>query len=715
MSVRCLPVSAYAFPAMKPGQPEATTPLAGNAATTPVPGSQPSTTDSQPPPVPDHELLRRIGTGSYGEVWLARSALGTLRAVKVVHRASFDHDQPFEREFKGIQKFEPVSRSHEGLVDILQVGRNDAEGCFYYVMELADDGSESRLQPEEVPKVSRRNNDATPDRLKAGLQTYLSRTLRADLKRRARLPVSECLDIGLALASALAHLHKNGLVHRDIKPSNIIFVGGAPKLADIGLVADISEARSFVGTTGFIPPEGPGTAQADLYSLGKVLYEISTGHDRQDFPALPPNLRELPDADALIEFNEIVVKACAPDLRQRYQSAQEMAADLALLQEGKSVRRTRVHQRLWSQVKKAALGLVLLALVIAGVARVARQTQRNEAAEGGPPSKNELANALCDKALRNLRGDNQRGFPEVYTNLHRAIDLDPHFARPYVGLLELVRREHLTGVKYLPEDNERSYTQRLVELAPESAAAQCGEAGIAFFDWDFPAAERHVRRAIRIDPDYEFPHTTYGYMLNCWGRPVEARRELEIARRLNPSKVQIHRTLAHSYYVERDFPRAIEMYRAAINWQPRDLPAQECLGRAYRALGDYEKAIDRFEAMESLESGKTPQVAARFDWLRQAFRENGARGYWQEEWNQAPTNGFYQRARILARLGDTDTDGVFNLLNQAYQAHERDGPVQDWLTSLVFDEVWDSFRHDPRFQEMLDKIGFTKVNPKLRE
>ena len=64
-------------------------------------------------------------------------------------------------------------------------------------------------------------------------------------------------------------------------------MNGAPKLADIGLVAETSDARSFVGTEGFIPPEGPGAPQADLYSLGKVLYEISTGNDRRDFPALP--------------------------------------------------------------------------------------------------------------------------------------------------------------------------------------------------------------------------------------------------------------------------------------------------------------------------------------------------------------------------------------------------------------------------------------------
>jgi hypothetical protein len=73
------------------------------------------------PHIPDHELLRRIGGGSYGEVWLARNALGAYRAVKIVRRESFDHDRPFEREFAGVQKFEPISRQHEGLVDLLQV------------------------------------------------------------------------------------------------------------------------------------------------------------------------------------------------------------------------------------------------------------------------------------------------------------------------------------------------------------------------------------------------------------------------------------------------------------------------------------------------------------------------------------------------------------------------------------------------------------------
>jgi hypothetical protein len=106
-----------------------------------------------PPSIPDHELLRRIGDGSYGEVWLAKNLLGSYRAIKIVYRKTFQHDHPFEREFKGIRKFEPISRTHEGLVDILQVGRGD--GYFFYMMELADDAggrqkAEGRMknQPE---------------------------------------------------------------------------------------------------------------------------------------------------------------------------------------------------------------------------------------------------------------------------------------------------------------------------------------------------------------------------------------------------------------------------------------------------------------------------------------------------------------------------------------------------------------------------------------
>lgn len=73
--------------------------------------------------IPDHKLLRLIGQGSYGQVWIARSTIGTYRAFKIIRRSSFQHERPFEREIEGIRRFEPISRTHPGLVAILHVGQ----------------------------------------------------------------------------------------------------------------------------------------------------------------------------------------------------------------------------------------------------------------------------------------------------------------------------------------------------------------------------------------------------------------------------------------------------------------------------------------------------------------------------------------------------------------------------------------------------------------
>src|SRR5205814_4007363 len=97
-------------------------------------GGSPSASKAHPPQIPDHQLLRCIGSGSYGKVWLARNVVGTYRAVKVIHRKTFREERPFEREFTGIRKFEPISRTHPALVSVLHIGRNDSGGYFYYIM-----------------------------------------------------------------------------------------------------------------------------------------------------------------------------------------------------------------------------------------------------------------------------------------------------------------------------------------------------------------------------------------------------------------------------------------------------------------------------------------------------------------------------------------------------------------------------------------------------
>lgn len=301
------------------------------------------------PAIPDHEVIRVIGSGSSGQIWLARNALGTFRAVKVVPLAAFKHRRPFERELNGILRFEPVSRLHDGLVDILQVGRNEQAGYFYYVIELADD-------------VARGQSIVA--------QTYLPRTLAQDLARLKRLPIAECVRLGAGIASALGFLHRHGLVHRDIKPANIIFVKGEPKLADIGLVTDMSEPGLFVGTQGFIAPEGCGSVRADIYSLGKVLYEASTGLDRAQYPALPADLEHGAATQELMLMNKIILKACRRQPWYRYQTAEELMSALLAFRFDKQRLRRLSREQWWARLVGILGAIVALAVVTELVRRL---------------------------------------------------------------------------------------------------------------------------------------------------------------------------------------------------------------------------------------------------------------------------------------------------------------------------------------------------------
>src|SRR5688572_16730258 len=301
--------------------------------------------------------------------------MGAPRAVKIIWRGQFESDRPYEREFAGIQRYEPVSRSADGLVHVLHVGRNDGQGYFYYVMELADDmNAETRARLED--------EDQKVDT--AQLVAYQPRTLRNDLKRVERVPTADCLRLGLEVCGGLAQLHRKGLVHRDVKPGNIIFVHGRAKLADIGLVSAGGEGRTFVGTEGYIPPEGPGSPLADLYALGVVLYEAATGYSPDRFPDVPAEwFRDDATEDAL-ELHEVISKACESQRENRYQTAEAMHADLALLQSGQSVRRVRALEvrAVWARRLGWAAALVA-ALAVMGFlfadwrAREATQTTAN--------------------------------------------------------------------------------------------------------------------------------------------------------------------------------------------------------------------------------------------------------------------------------------------------------------------------------------------------
>jgi len=682
------------------------------------------------PSVPDHELLRLIGRGAYGEVWLARNAIGTLRAVKIVHRQSFERSEHFEREFKGLLKFEPISRSHEGLVHVLQIGRRDDAGYFFYVMELADDvgvaqaslpagsaGIRARSsqggEGTSVESAWKRAAGMPPEpAAKMAVLRYAPRTLRSELQARGALPAAECVAVGLKLAAALEHLHANGLVHRDIKPSNIIFVNGEPKLADIGLVTAIDEAQSLVGTAGYIPPEGPGTPQADLYSLGKVLYEITFGKDRQEFPQLPPDLQSHPEYAALLELNEIILKACESDPRLRYQSAEAISDDLELRSVGKSVKQKRTRQRRWTIGKRAGFVVSVLAVAAVVISILPHRSQRSEPSSDGPESTNLEANALCDKGMYILRGDDFIQIGAAYTNFQRAIALDPNFARPYVGLLEIHVRESAPGVPDSTTELMRGIAKHLKQLAPDLAATYVAEAVVNWSDLNYPESERCMLKAIKANPNYELSHTFYSWLLCCYGRPEEAYKQVQISQTLAPSKAVIYRMFGNVYYVERDYTNAIYWFQKTLEWEPHHPSAFHGIGDSLKAMGDYTNALEYSEKADLFSGADEASTKRVYEMQRRALAEGGIRGYWQLhwKWNESSTNtDYYWKGEIQIHLGNTNA--ALDWLEKSYATRERGDDFETPLNHLLFDDCWDSLRNDPRFKRLLDEIGYTKVMP----
>ncbi len=420
--------------------------------------------------IPDHELLRQIGRGGYGEVWLARNLMGVLRAVKFVHRDSFESERPFEREFEGIRRYEPLSRSSPGLLPVLHVGRSEDGARFYYVMELADP-----LEPQG-----------------SAVTEYEAATLRAWVARHGALTPEQCVDVAVQLGGGLLALHEAGLVHRDVKPSNVLFLGGKARLGDPGLVATSGEARSFVGTEGYVPPEGPGTVSADLFALGRVLYEALTGRPPERFPEVPPEWVRASDAPQRFELMELILKLADPRGAQRYPAAADFLADLALVRSGRSVRRLRQMEQGARWLKRLVPLTLGAAVTVAGWAvwlqRQAdwerEQTRRVERAERS--RRRELVNvyAVQSMALR-LSGRFDRR-TEALEAIRAAAALDPDAAQ----MLEL--RSQAAAAVALPEQRFLPAMEWLARRDAMGVAADASGRRVAVVEGDSTVSIRKL-------------------------------------------------------------------------------------------------------------------------------------------------------------------------------------------------------------------------------
>ncbi len=283
--------------------------------------------------------LREIVRGAHGVVHLARNPdTGAFAALKVCDRPEGDVATSaalaaWERERRGTALYAALP-PHPGLVRILAFDEDPGGRSFRVAMELAD--------PEDGSSFD--------------IASYRPRTLASVLQAEIALPLRDCLSLGLRLAGALEFLQSHHLAHRDVKPSNVLFVRGRPVLADVGLVADLRDAKSLVGTPGYEPPEHHGTLQGDVYSLGRTLARASLGREPEE-GGFVPCLEADSDAPGFWRWMQILARACALAPARRYRSAKALRKALA----GLSFR-VRLRTRVWPYLRRVLLAAVLIAI-----------------------------------------------------------------------------------------------------------------------------------------------------------------------------------------------------------------------------------------------------------------------------------------------------------------------------------------------------------------
>src|ERR671931_2055193 len=265
-----------------------------------------------------YRILRKLGSGGMANVYLAEDQeLGRRVAIKILNDRHANDDQfveRFRREAKNA-----AGLSHPNIVSIYD--RGEAEGTYYIAMEFLD-----------------------------------GRSLKELIVSRGPAPVSVVVDYTRQILAALRFAHRHGIVHRDIKPHNVLVdAEGRLKVTDFGIAragaSQMTEAGSIIGTAQYLSPEqakgAPVDQTSDLYSVGVVLYELLTGvvpfsgetpveiaMKHLSSAPEPPSARR---AEIPRELDLVVMRALAKDPAERYQSSEEMDADLARVARGAGV------------------------------------------------------------------------------------------------------------------------------------------------------------------------------------------------------------------------------------------------------------------------------------------------------------------------------------------------------------------------------------------
>ncbi|MCY7347194.1 MAG: tetratricopeptide repeat protein, partial [Pyrinomonadaceae bacterium] len=319
-----------------------------------------------------------------------------------------------------------------------------------------------------------------------------------------------------------------------------------------------------------------------------------------------------------------------------------------------------------------------------------------------PQTENSEAYQLYLTGRYHLNRLTDDGFLKGREYFGQAIDKDPNYALAYVGLADSYNM--LSGWNALPPKEgfpkARVAATKALELDDELAGAHTALGTVKlFYDWDWQGAEREFRRAIEINPNYADAHQMYSFYLSATGRFDEAMAEMKRAQELDPLSLVKIAGIGEILYFQHQSDQAIEQYQKALQMDTNSGFAHWAIGNAYVNKGMYQEAIAEYQKAIHL-SGDSPDELAS---LGYAYALSGKR---QEAFQIV--DDLKQRSKrsyisptliavVYAGLGEKEQ--AFEWLDKAYNGQNSN------LVYLKVDPMFDSLRSDPRYADLLRRVG----------
>ena len=292
------------------------------------------------------------------------------------------------------------------------------------------------------------------------------------------------------------------------------------------------------------------------------------------------------------------------------------------------------------------------------------------------------------------------GMLKARVYFQQAINQDPGYGAAYSGLADCNSGLTWHGFTAPSETLPRAYAAALkaIEIDPQSAEAHASLALVLHHKWDWPGAEAEFKRALQLDPRYANAHHWYGDYLSVRGRHDEALVEAKKALELDPLNLMIGTWVGLRYYLARRYDGAVEQGRNTVELDANFAAAHLLLGETYVQLGLHAKGLAELQSAAGL-SGNSPlylaQVAVAYAAAGRKAEALGIAAELQATSSQHYVSP-YGLAQIYAALHDKDQ--TFKWLQTAYD----DRAV--WMTYLAVDPLFDGYRSDARFRDLLQRV-----------